>query len=110
MTTLRLDDDLSAVDRDALTRSMEICMRDRERREQLLSMLEERRWFEVASFASYVAQGDTMHLDLHEDPPCCGEGERCQPEAVRWAKRLIAAGLSIYEPSPLEALQAAKRK
>ena len=73
-------------------------------------------WFEVASFAAYCVQGEALRLKLWQSPPCRlstedGKVSDCDIEGQILLRRMIAAGLSIYEPDPMGALAAkAKRK
>ena len=104
------DDDLDPVDREALRRAMRIAMTDPDRRDQLLSMLVDRPWVEVAAFAAYTAQIDEMDLRPWQNPPCFGIGSDADPDAKKWANRLTRAGLSIYEPAPRAALERAAKQ
>ena len=47
---------MNDLDRDALERSMAMTQRDRSRKVQLTSMLEDRPWDEVATFAAFSMQ------------------------------------------------------
>ena len=107
--TLAPDDAPDPVDREALQRAMAFACLDPQRRDQLLAMALEQPWQEVATFAAYCAQIASMHLHPWQDPPCLGIGTDPQPEAEKWADRLIMAGLSIYEPNPVEALAKARK-
>jgi hypothetical protein len=78
----------------------------------------EREWardgFEAAGLtAAYSAQCTTLHLKPWEAPPmhvCATTADLdpnvygCRPGEVALHDRLLAAGLSIYEPDPLNAL------
>jgi hypothetical protein len=107
------DEDLDAVDLDALQRAMAMAMEDRA--DQLTSMLQERPWAEVAEFASYHCQMKTLRLPPWEAPPCHGywlQGDEIKrdPEGGDLCDRLLDAGLSKYEPDPKAALAKAKRR
>jgi hypothetical protein len=52
----------SAVDRDALERAMQIAQRDPLRAEHLASKLEDEPWIEVAEFAAYCCQIESLSL------------------------------------------------
>jgi hypothetical protein len=79
-----------------------------DRAEQLNSMLKERPWIEVASFASYCVQGDVLRLKPWESPPCCSSGDEA---AQKLLQKMLKAGVSEFGPNPLAALAAvAKRR
>ena len=58
-------------------------------------------------------QGDALRLKLWQSPPCHlsedGKVQDCDIEGQILLRRMVAAGLSIYEPDPIAAL-AAKAK
>jgi hypothetical protein len=66
----------------------------------------------VALFAAYGAQGDALHLKSWQPPPCwveIGDGEIApvlgrRAAAEELLRRMLAAGLSRYEPDPIGAL------
>ena len=96
------------VDRDALERAMEVAMRDPTREAQLRNKLADAPWFDVAEFAAYCVQGDTLSLRPWEEPPCCDSAQGNPGD--RLLQRMLAAGLSRYEPDPLGALARAARR
>ena len=60
-------------------------------------------------------QGRALRLKLWQSPPCHlsvdDEARDCDIEGQILLRKMIAAGLSIYEPDPIAALAAkAKRK
>jgi hypothetical protein len=81
---------------------MEIAMRDRKLARQLDEQLKDRPWLEVAEFASYCLQCDNLKLLPHQSPPCGFIGNDL--DAADLLRRMLAAGLSRYEPDPLAAL------
>ena len=94
-------------DRDALKRAMILAGRDIERAEQLAAMLRDDGWTETAEFAAYMVQGDTLRLRPWENPPCgVDEGDDDPRDATgrKLLRRMLAAGLSRFEPDPLAAL------
>lgn len=101
------------VDREALERAMEIASRDRLRKKQLDWKVEHDGWFDTAVFASYVCQHDALRLKPWELPPLYGgplPGDSglvraSGLQAKRLLNRMLAAGLSRYEPDPIEALR-----
>ena len=112
-------DDLDAVDREALERCMEIARRDPSRAEQLDSKLQDEEWAEVASFAAYGCQMDSLGLRPWQSPPCHIDEDADEPEssdresnsaARKLLRQMLAAGVSRYDPDPLKALAVAKRR
>ena len=102
-------DDLDAVDRDALTRAMQIAIRrDPGRAQQLQSKLQDEPWREVAEFAAYGCQMHALSLRPWRDPPCHADEDETKPRdkaAQRLLRKMLAAGVSRYEPDPLAALE-----
>src|SRR5262245_3184006 len=93
---------------------MKIGMADPLRREQLTAMLMDKPWAQVAQFAAFNCQMDSMNLPPWQEAPCHGylvdRGKVTRhPQAGRWADRLIGANLSVWEPCPVEALARAER-
>jgi hypothetical protein len=93
---------VTKIDRDALARSMEIAMRNRKLAAQLDDQLKDRPWLEVAEFSAYCCQVENLKLLPHQSPPCGFIGN--DPDAAALLRRLLAAGLSRYEPDPIAAL------
>jgi hypothetical protein len=71
----------------------------------------------VGQFAAYSCQDDHLQLEPWQVPPCWLRDDRAvqaalsmphdlsgRREAGELVQRLLAAGLSRYEPNPLEAL------
>jgi len=101
--------ELSETDRDALSRALAM-----EREHDPAGVdddLKHRAWEDVARSAAYAVQIRTLRLkpwqavpceagDAATDPPCYGHslGE------VALRRRMLAAGLSQFEPDPLTAL------
>src|SRR5262249_18190397 len=119
-THLRADD-LSEIDRDALERAMQLARRDPLRAQQLDSKLADESWVEVAKFAASCVQGAVLHLKPWQSPPMRIDehADADQPmrnfcdndqPAIRLLRRMLAAGISRYEPDPLTALAAAKKR
>jgi hypothetical protein len=66
--------------------------------------------FEAAGeFAAEAAQSTNLKLKPWETPPCNIWGYD-QSNAIELRDRLLAAGLSVYEPDPTQALAAAERR
>jgi hypothetical protein len=98
------------LDREALQRALRtLKTKDPSRRHQL-----EGDWEEAATFAAYCLQCDNLHLKPWQPPPCWADEDRPRddhPSAGKVAawelhRRLVAAGLSMYEPDPVRALEA----
>jgi hypothetical protein len=113
---------LSAVDDEALERAIALARQESPgRRDQIDSMLQERDWLHVATFCAYCCQDNELKLKPWEIVPCWIEdpdlvlqearsadlGQRRR--AARLLKRLLAAGLSKFEPTPLAAIERAER-
>jgi hypothetical protein len=99
----------SDVDRLALARCLKIALRDPVHGENL-RLLAQHNWLEAAMTASYNVQGDALRLHPWEDPPCCCDPSPGTPGGRLLAK-MLAHGVSRYEPDPLGGLErAAKRK
>jgi hypothetical protein len=105
-----METDYELHDLSALQRCMEIASQEPSRAEQLTSMLHDRPWGEVAEFAAYCVQGHSLNLKLWQDPPCCvaAEGVERDRAAQTLLRRMLRAGLSLYEPDPFAALGQAK--
>ena len=119
MKPRRPDPTLSAVDREALARAVELARAESAAtREQIDAMLRSRAWEEVARFAAYCCQDRALRLKPWMSPPCWLRtdadvmaalatpppdlgGDRAAGQLV---ERLLAAGLSRYEPDPETAL------
>jgi hypothetical protein len=107
MTTTELDE----IDRAALERALALVRAESEQeRERVDRELIEQGWQQAAELAAYQCQCRTMRLRPWQAPPIdasdeFGVGYGCQPSEVQLRRRLLAAGLSIYEPDPLTALE-----
>jgi len=107
---------LSPTDQDALTRALAFCRAESDARaHQLDAMLVERPWRDVARFASYCSQTASLRLDPWETPPCwisnidaalkAADDARGIRGAARLLQKMLALGLSRFEPNPLLALR-----
>jgi hypothetical protein len=95
---------MTEIDLAALKKCMKIAVRDKKGAKQIEMKLKSEAWYKVAEFAAYSVQCDALGLMPHEEPPCvCDEGD--PGKAAELLRRLLAAGLSRYEPDPLAALQ-----
>lgn len=124
------EEDFDDLDRDALNRGLHLTLNDRDRGtvEQIRDFLREKHddldhgWWYAASHAAYHQQTRALNLSPWEFPPCWinpdeiddiianGDGTSNNFNAAKLAKRMIAAGVSLYDPSPIEAIAAAKRR
>src|SRR5262249_55955999 len=93
----------------ALRECMEIACRDPATKQQLTSMLENQSWHEVARFACSCVQSASLNLFPWQGPPCAlsedPEDENAVNQAgVKLLQRMLAAGVSRFDPDPLAAL------
>jgi hypothetical protein len=104
---------MDEIDKEALTRALELTKAEPERAERLESMLKDRSWEEVAQFAAQHQQCKNLGLKPGETPPCHGAvnlsapgtaADESFPAANRLLQRLLDAGLSQWEPDPEAAL------
>jgi hypothetical protein len=75
-------------------------------------MLASEPWEEVAQFASYCVQGRLLGLQPWQNPDLdrpYGD-PRAARESAELLKRLLDAGLSRFEPTPLQALAGAEKR
>jgi hypothetical protein len=95
---------MTPLDQDALQRAMTIARAmDRGRAEQLDAKLADEPWAEVAAFASHVCQIHALRLRPWERPPASIADNDDGPAGIL-LRRLLAAGLSRFEPDPIAAL------
>jgi hypothetical protein len=110
MTTAKIE--FSEADRDAMKRALE-AMRasDPPRREQIEDKLQREGYVEACWFAAYSQQIDNLHLPPWKSPPCDSfDGDEFDPEIAEIVKRLKRYGLSLFEPDPIAAIEAARRR
>src|SRR5262245_26741294 len=119
MTAATPPESLSDLDRQALDLAITI---DRERnkacREQIDDKLRTESWLGVAKFAAQRCQEIALHLQPWECwPPCAvsveevdapGYEHRGISQSAALLRRMLAAGLSKYEPDPIKALARVK--
>lgn len=111
-------DPLSDADIDALSRAIAITRAESKgRARQIFDMLSERPWARVGRFAAYNCQVTSLRLQPFELAPLnirdieaalqAPDGARRTRDAARLLQRMLALGLSRYEPTPLEAIAGA---
>jgi hypothetical protein len=100
------------VDQDALRRALAMAKERYGRSQQIESRLADEPWEEVAQFAARVCQGRNLKLKPWQAPPCeagptpDGRAYENDPKAITMKRRLLDAGLSVFEPDPIGALAA----
>jgi hypothetical protein len=121
MQTDEDEDELHPIDEEALTRAIEMTRANGgPDAVQIENKLRNEPWEQVARFAAYCHQCDNLHLMPHQSPPCWvddmeavlaagDDGILGKYAAATLLKRMLAAGLSIYEPDPITALERTKR-
>jgi hypothetical protein len=98
------------IDRDAMQRAIDWVLRERpEYRENIEQRLKREGFEQAGQFAVYVAQDTTLRLKPWECTPSSIWGYSDQSAAIALRDRLLAAGLSVDEPNPIEALAKAER-
>jgi len=112
---------LNPVDREALKRAIEIARSDPEERKVIDRLMEKEGWFAAAQQAVYHCQRELIRPRLWQPIPSdiddiegtLAKGDDGLGGSYRAAlllKRMLAAGLSRYEPRPVEALAEARRR
>jgi len=119
------EDDFDEVDREALNRALQMVLADpdRDRAAQVRSFLEDvdqdpdHGWWCAASFASYHRQFEHLQLDPWEAPPMeidpdqieniIARGDQSDRlfGAAKLAKKMIAHGVSLYDPTPIDSIR-----
>ncbi|MET4034936.1 MULTISPECIES: hypothetical protein [unclassified Bradyrhizobium] len=98
---------LTDLDREALTRAIAVARRESPtRRKQIDDRLAREPWEVAARYAAFCAQITSMNLEPWESTLVYPD----TPEAHALVRRLKAAGVSQYEPNPLEALAEAEHR
>jgi hypothetical protein len=107
---------LTKADRDALRRALEMARAgSEEEREHIDRVLAEDGWQRAAETAAYHCQDDALRLKPWQPPPAWirnlqrdlatgDDGIRGRYAAAKLVQRLLARGLSRFEPDPLRAL------
>jgi hypothetical protein len=119
--TATITEPLSDLDREALERALAIDRkRDAACRQQIEERLGAEPWFEVARLAAQRCQETSLHLRPWECwPPCAvavddvdepGYEHRGIRQSAELLRRMLAIGLSRFEPDPESALRRAEGK
>ena len=113
--------DFNDADLEALDRALDMVLtgKDRDRAEQVQDIAGDD-WFGAASLAAYDLQCKHLQLRSWEDPPLFVNADEIdailsqpghsQLAAAKLLKRMLAAGVSKFDPTPLDSIAAAKRK
>jgi hypothetical protein len=111
---------MTPIDQDALTRAIAACRaQSAARAEQIDSMLAVEPRGRVAQFAAYSSQNRSLNLQPWQSPPCHASlaalsepfgDPRAARESAELLKKMLALGLSRFEPDPLQAIAAAEAK
>ena len=103
---------LSRIDRDALERALVMaCRESPEQAAHYEEMLRHKPWQEVCESAVYSMQLKTLRLKPWQCPPCdcrsdeIGLGYGNSRGEVLLRRRMLKAGVSLYEPDPIAALE-----
>ncbi len=108
---------MKRVDREALERAIKLAReQDAGRRQQIDGKLKSESWEAVGRFASYFCQSRSLKLRPWQWPPCWvtiddqDDGLGGRKAAAMLLRRLLDAGLSKFEPDPLNAISEAEAK
>jgi hypothetical protein len=114
---MTIETELTAVDRDALRRALiAACRESPSEAARFEAMVSAKGWLTACETASYVCQCRSLKLKVWEAPPChcrtddVGSTYGRKPKEVELRQRLLANGLSLYEPDPRGALAAIEAK
>lgn len=101
------------IDQEALARAIEIVRKNRVEGKLINERLAKGGdWFDVASGAAYSCQMIALGLKPWMRPPCHAHitEPRRDEQGIALLHRLLAAGLSRYEPDPLQAIEQTQRR
>jgi hypothetical protein len=103
---------MRTIDTQALKRCVEIASREPGYAAHLKDLLKERAWIEVAVTACYHVQSHALRLRPWQEPPCVVSEDGPERDSVAQAllRKMLAAGVSRYEPDPLAATRSAANK
>jgi hypothetical protein len=108
-----LSPDIAARDHDAFERAIAMMRQyGPAKAAQIDGKLAHEGFTSAGKFASYCMQCETLRLKPWEAPPMDARGDvidpnvyGCRPGEIALRNRLKAAGLSLFEPDPLSALE-----
>lgn len=100
---------LTEADHNAMQRAIEIVRRDPNRRAQIEYQIEHEGFAMAGLFAASICQDRMLHLKPWQPPPCDPWGGFFNDGAYELRDRLVAAGLSVFEPDPVKALAETER-
>jgi hypothetical protein len=113
----RTRNDVNEIDGEALDRALDITLAeiDQGRVEQVRMMLAEDGWYETAVFCAYHRQCESLNLSSAENPPLTVDEDDDlnhpgDDKALQLKNRMLALGLSLFDPTPMESIAAAKRR
>jgi hypothetical protein len=99
---------MTRTDKEALERCVALALAgDEARALQIREMLQSEPWEDVAAFAAYGIQMRSLRLRPWESPPCWASEDESGP-AGALLRKMLKAGLSRYEPDPLQTLETAR--
>jgi hypothetical protein len=111
---------MTPIDQAALTKAIAAARAEsKSRARQIDSMLGDRSWQRVAEFAAYSAQIDALGLMPWQSPPCIAsladlnqpfDDPRGARESAELLKKMLALGLSKFEPDPIGAIVEAEQR
>ena len=114
MTTTLLDERLTDADEAAIALAIE--MERQQNPKEIASMLCDRTWKEVGTFAVGRCQDRNLNLKPWECPPYQtrlvdepSDDWGCRPGEVALLKRMLRAGVSRFHPDPMAAIEAAEQ-
>jgi hypothetical protein len=99
----------------AMEEALAKALADPREREGVLARLQEGRRQDAVEYAVYALQYAALGLRVWEMPPfSCDaddpEPDDCDVRSQKILRRMLAAGISRYDPDPLKALAAARRR
>jgi hypothetical protein len=96
---------MKQLDRQALELALHQARLDPLTAAQLDGMLKSGPWQEVAEFAAFHCQIESLNLLPWQKPPCCGDQDGTEPHDDL-LRKMLAAGVSRFHPDPAKALEA----
>jgi hypothetical protein len=79
----------------------------------LQSKLQDESWIEVAEFAVYCCQIESLSLKPWQSPPCHAGEDDLNPydrDAQTLLRKMLVSGVSRFNADPIAALRRAKRR